>query len=129
MRTQAQELAKLAKALKDEIQDMEYFDSSRMNITDHIQIYVNDQRDYVHVQFNKSGKNVDITIHEYNEAHYSEVLTIDLSLSDVELNEIVKRSKDVLDQFKSIYANIVDEIKEQKIAELEAEIAKLRGDI
>ena len=108
---------------------MEYFDASRMNITDHVQLYANDKRDYVHVQFNRGGKTVDITIHEYSEAHYSETLNIDLSVSDVELNEIVKRSEGVVDEFKRIYANIVNEIKEQKIAELEAEIAKLRGDI
>jgi hypothetical protein len=129
MRTQSQMLAKLAKELKDEVQNMEYFDASRMNITDHVQLYANDKRDYVHVQFNKGGKTVDITVHEYSEAHYSETLNIDLSVSDVELNEIVKRSKGVVDQFKYIYSNIVNEIKEQKIAELELEISKLRGDV
>lgn len=129
MRAQAQTLAKLAKELKDEVQNMEYFDASRMNITDHVQLYANDKRDYVHVQFNKGGKTVDITVHEYSEAHYSETLNIDLSVSDVELNEIVKRSKGVVDQFKYIYSNIVNEIKEQKIAELELEISKLRGDV
>lgn len=130
MRTQAQQLAKLAKALKDEVQNMEYFDASRIDITDHIQLYANEKRDFVHVQFNKKSgaKNVDITIHEYG-SFYSETLNIDLEISDVELNEIVKRSKNVVDEFKRIYENIVDEIKEQRIAELEKQIAILRGDV
>ena len=130
MRTQAQQLAKLAKALKDEVQNMEYFDASRIDITDHIQLYANEKRDFVHVQFNKNNgaKNVDITIHEYG-SFYSETLNIDLEISDVELNEIVKRSENVVDEFKRIYENIVDEIKEQRIAELEKQIAILRGDV
>lgn len=129
MRTQAQQLAKIAKALKDEVQSMEYFDAHRVNINDHVQLYANQERDYVNVQFNKGGRNVDVTIHELSELHYSETLNIDLAVSDVELNQIVKRSENAVDEFKRIYENIVSEVKEQRIAELEAEIAKLIGDI
>lgn len=128
MRAQAQELVKLAVGLKAEIQKQEYFDS-RVRINEYVDVYANDTKDYVHVQFNKGGKTVDITIHDYNKAHYSETLTIDLSIIDHELNEIIERSQTVLDEFIHIYSNRSEEIKEQKIAELEAEIAKLRGDI
>lgn len=128
MRAQAQELVKLAVGLKTEIQKQEYFDS-RVRINEYVDVYANDTKDYVHVQFNKGGKTVDITIHDYNKAHYSETLTIDLSIIDHELDEIIERSQTVLDEFIHIYSNRSEEIKEQKIAELEAEIAKLRGDI
>jgi hypothetical protein len=129
MRAQAQELVKLAKGLKAEIQKQEYFDASRVKINEHVDVYANDAKDYVHVQFNKKGKTVDITIHDYNEAHYSETLTIDLSIIDHELDQIVKRSQGVVEEFIQIYSNRSEEIKEQRITELEAEIAKLRGDI
>lgn len=128
MRAQAQELVKLAVGLKAEIQKQEYFDS-RVKINEHVDVYANDAKDYVHVQFNKKGKTVDVTIHEYNEAHYTETLTIDLSIIDHELDQIVKRSQTVLDEFIHIYSNRSEEIKEQRIAELEKEIAILRGDI
>lgn len=128
MRAQAQELVKLAVQLKAEIQKQEYFDS-RVKINEHVDVYANDAKDYVHVQFNKKGKTVDVTIHEYNEAHYTETLTIDLSIIDHELDQIVKRSQSVLGEFIHIYSNRSEEIKEQRIAELEKEIAILRGDI
>ena len=128
MRAQAQELVKLAKGLKAEIQKQEYFDS-RVRINDSVDVYANDAKDYVHVQFNKKGKTVDVTIHEYNEAHYSETLTIDLSIIDHELDQIVKRSQGVLDEFIYIYSNRSEEIKQERITELELEISKLRGDV
>lgn len=128
MRAQAQELVKLAKGLKAEIQKQEYFDS-RVRINESVDVYANDAKDYIHVQFNKKGKTVDVTIHEYNEAHYSETLSIDLSIIDHELDQIVKRSQGVVEEFIHIYSNRSEEIKEQRITELEAEIAKLRGDI
>lgn len=128
MRAQAQELVKIAKALKTEIQKQEYFDS-RVKINENVDVYANDVKDYVHVQFNKGGKVVDITIHDYNEAYYSETLTIDLSIIDHELDQIVKRSQSVLDEFIHIYSNRSEEIKQDRITELEKEIAILRGDI
>jgi hypothetical protein len=128
MRAQAQELVKIAKGLKAEIQKQEYFDS-RVRINDHVDVYANDAKDYVHVQFNKKGKTVDITIHDFNEAHYSETLTIDLSIIDHELDGIVKRSQGVLEEFIHIYSNRSEEIKQERITQLETEIAKLRGDI
>jgi hypothetical protein len=128
MRAQAQELVKIAKGLKAEIQKQEYFDS-RVRINDHVDVYANDAKDYVHVQFNKKGKTVDINIHEYNEAHYSETLTIDLSIIDHELDKIVERSQGVLEEFIYIYSNRSEEIKQERITELELEISKLRGDV
>jgi hypothetical protein len=128
MRAQAQELVKIAKGLKAEIQKQEYFDS-RVRINDHVDVYANDAKDYVHVQFNKKGKTVDINIHEYSEAHYSETLTIDLSIIDHELDKIVERSQGVLDEFIYIYSNRSEEIKQERITELELEISKLRGDV
>ena len=128
MRAQAQELVKLAKGLKAEILKQEYFDS-RVRINDYVDVYANDAKDYIHVQFNKKGKNVDITIHDFNEAHYSETVTIDLSIIDHELDQIVKRSQGVVEEFIQIYSNRSEEIKQDRITELEAEIAKLRGDV
>jgi hypothetical protein len=128
MRNQGQELVKLAKGLKAEIQKQEYFDS-RVKINEHVDVYANDAKDYVHVQFNKKGKTVDITIHDYNEAHYTETMTIDLSIIDHELDGIVKRSQDVVEEFIHIYSNRSEEIKQDRITQLETEIAKLRGDI
>jgi hypothetical protein len=128
MRAQAQELVKIAKGLKAEIQKQEYFDS-RVKINEHVDVYANDAKDYVHVQFNKKGKTVDITIHDYNETHYTETMTIDLSIIDHELDGIVKRSQDVVEEFIHIYSNRSEEIKQDRITELEKEIAILRGDI
>ena len=128
MRAQAQELVKLAKGLKAEILKQEYFDS-RVRINDDVDVYANDAKDYIHVQFNKKGKNVDITIHDYNEAHYSETLTIDLSIIDHELDQIVKRSQGVVDEFIHIFANRSEEIKQDRITELEKQLAILRGDV
>ncbi len=128
MRAQAQELVKLAKALKVEIQKQEYFDS-RVQVNDYVDVYANDVKDYIHVQFNRHGKPVDITIHDYNETHYSESLNIDLSIIDHELDKIVERSKTVVDEFIHIFSNRSEEIKQERIRDLEAEIAKLRGDI
>lgn len=128
MRTQAQQLAKLAKELKEEIQKQEYFDS-RVQINDYVRVYANDEKDYIHVSFNKGeAKPVDVTIHEYNK-YYSETFNIDISLSDVQLNQIVERSQGIVEEFIRIYNNRSEEIKQQKITELEAEIAKLRGDV
>lgn len=129
MRTQAEQLARLARQLRVEILKQEYFDS-RVQINDHIDVYANDAKDYIHVQFNRTaGKPVDITIHSYNEKFYSETMSIDISLTDYELDEITKRSQTVADEFIRIFANRSEEIKQQKIRDLEAEIAKLRGDI
>jgi hypothetical protein len=55
-------------------------------------------------------------------------LNIDLSIIDHELDKIVKRSKNIVTIFTTVYHNWAEEIKEKKIEELEAEIAKLRGD-
>lgn len=129
MRAQAQELVKLVKGLKTEINKIDDFRNNRFPITDEVDLYVNDAKDYVHVTFNKGGKQVDVTIHDYNENHYSETLNIDLSIIDHELDQIVKRSKDIVIIFKTVYENWAEEIKEKKIEELEAEIAKLRGDV
>lgn len=128
MRAQAQELVKLVKALKVEINKIDDLRNNRFPITDEVDLYVNDTKDYVHVTFNKGGKQVDVTIHDYNENHYSETLNIDLSIIDHELDKIVKRSKNIVTIFATVYHNWAEEIKEKKIAELEAEIAKLRGD-
>jgi hypothetical protein len=128
MRAQAQELVKIAKGLKAEIQKQEYFDS-RVQINDYVRVYANDEKDYIHVSFNKGeAKPVDITIHEYNK-HYSESFNIDLSITDYELDQIVERSQGVVEEFIRIYNNRSEEIKQQKITQLEAEIAKLRGDV
>jgi hypothetical protein len=129
MRTQAEQLARLARQLRVEVLKQEYFDTSRVQINDYVDVYANDVKDYIHVQFNRHGKPVDITIHDYNETHYSESLNIDLSIIDHELDKIVQRSKTVVDEFIDIFANRSEEIKQQKIRDLEAEIAKLRGDI
>ena len=128
MRAQAQELVKLVKALKVEINKIDDLRNNRFPITDEVDLYVNDAKDYVHVTFNKGGKQVDVTIHDYNENHYSETLNIDLSIIDHELDKIVKRSKNIITIFTTVYHNWAEEIKEKKIEELEAEIAKLRGD-
>ena len=128
MRAQAQELVKLVKGLKVEINKIDDLRNNRFPITDEVDLYVNDAKDYVHVTFNKGGKQVDVTIHDYNETHYSETLNIDLSIIDHELDKIVKRSKDIVMIFATVYKNWAEEIKEKKIEELEAEIAKLRGD-
>jgi hypothetical protein len=128
MRAQAQELVKLVKALKVEINKIDDLRNNRFPITDEVDLYVNDAKDYVHVTFNKGGKQVDVTIHDYNENHYSETLNIDLSIIDHELDKIVKRSKNIVTIFATVYHNWAEEIKEKKIEELEAEIAKLRGD-
>ena len=129
MRAQAQELVKLVKALKTEINKIDDFRNNRFPITDEVDLYVNDAKDYVQVQFNKGGKTVDVTIHDYNEIHYSETLNIDLSIIDHELDKIVKRSKNIVIIFTTVYKNWAEEIKEKKIEELETQIAKLRGDI
>ena len=129
MRAQAQKLVELAQGLKAEIQKMDYFDGSRIEITDEIHMYANDAREFIHVEFNKNkGKTVDVSLHEYSSLK-SDVLNIDMSVSDEELDAIVERSKDVVEKFIYIYKNIVDELKDQRIAELELEIAKLRGDV
>ena len=128
MRAQAQELVKLVKGLKVEINKIDDLRNNRFPITDEVDLYVNDAKDYVHVTFNKGGKQVDVTIHDYNENHYSETLNIDLSIIDHELDKIVKRSKNIVTIFATVYHNWAEEIKEKKIEELEAEIAKLRGD-
>jgi hypothetical protein len=128
MRAQAQELVKLVKGLKVEINKIDDLRNNRFPITDEVDLYVNDAKDYVHVTFNKGGKQVDVTIHDYNENHYSETLNIDLSIIDHELDKIVKRSKNIITIFTTVYHNWAEEIKEKKIEELEAEIAKLRGD-
>jgi hypothetical protein len=128
MRAQAQELVKLVKGLKTEINKIDDFRNNRFPITDEVDLYVNDTKDYVHVTFNKGGKQVDVTIHDYNENYYSETLNIDLSIIDHELDQIVKRSKDIVIIFKTVYENWAEEIKEKKIEELETQIAKLRGD-
>jgi hypothetical protein len=129
MRNQGQELVKIVKRLKIEINKIDDLRNNRFPITDEVDLYVNDTKDYVHVTFNKGGKQVDVTIHDYNETHYSETLSIDLSIIDHELDKIVKRSKDIVTIFTTVYENWAEEIKEKKIEELEAEIAKLRGDI
>jgi hypothetical protein len=128
MRAQAQELVKLAKALKVEIQKQEYFDS-RVQVNDYVDVYANDAKDYIHVQFNRHGKPIDITIHDFSEMHYSETLSIDLSITDEQLDAVVERNQSVVDEFIQIFANRSEEIKQQKIRDLEAEIAKLRGDV
>ena len=128
MRNQGQELVKLVKGLKTEINKIDDFRNNRFPITDEVDLYVNDAKDYVHVTFNKGGKQVDVTIHDYNENYYSETLNIDLSIIDHELDQIVKRSKDIVIIFKTVYENWAEEIKEKKIEELETQIAKLRGD-
>jgi len=129
MRAQAQELVKLVKGLKVEINKIDDLRNNRFPITDEVDLYVNDTKDYVHVTFNKGGKQVDVTIHDYNETHYSETLNIDLSIIDHELDQIVKRSKNIVIIFKTVYENWAEEIKEKKIEELETQIAILRGDV
>jgi hypothetical protein len=128
MRNQGQELVKIVKRLKIEINKIDDLRNNRFPITDEVDLYVNDTKDYVHVTFNKGGKQVDVTIHDFNETHYSETLNIDLSIIDHELDKIVKRSKNIVTIFTTVYHNWAEEIKEKKIEELEAEIAKLRGD-
>lgn len=128
MRAQAQELVKLVKGLKLEINKIDDLRNNRFPITDEVDLYINDAKDYIHVTFNKGGKQVDITIHDYSEIHYSETVNIDLSIIDHELDKIVKRSKNIVTIFATVYHNWAEEIKEKKIEELEAEIAKLRGD-
>ena len=130
MRTQAEQLARLARQLRVEVIKQEYFDTNRVQINDYVDVYANDQKDYIHVQFNRiAGKPVDITIHSYNDKFYSETMNIDLSLTDYELDEIVLRSQTVADDFVRIFANRSEEIKQQRITELEKEIAILRGDV
>lgn len=130
MRTQAEQLARLARQLRVEVLKQEYFDSNRVQVNDFIDVYANDAKDYIHVQFNRhGGKTIDITIHSFSEKHYSETMNIDLALTDYELDEIVKRSQTVADDFVRIFANRSEEIKQKRITELETEIAKLRGDI
>jgi UDP-glucose 6-dehydrogenase len=129
MRAQAQELVKLVKGLKVEINKIDDLRNNRFPITDEVDLYVNDAKDYVHVTFNKGGKQVDVTIHDFNETHYSETLNIDLSIIDHELDKIVKRSKNIVIIFTTVYKNWAEEIKEKKIEELETQIAKLRGDV
>ena len=127
MRAQAQELARLAKALMVEIQKQEFLDS-RTRINDYVDVYANDAKDYVHVRFNKDGKPVDITVHSYGSFH-SETLSIDLSVTDEQLDAIVERSQTIVDEFIHIFANRSEEIRQERITKLEAEIAKLRGDV
>lgn len=130
MRTQAEQLARLARQLRVEVLKQEYFDTNRVQINDYVDVYANDAKDYIHVQFNRhGGKPIDITIHSFDERHYSETLNMDLSITDYELDEIIKRSQTVADDFVRIFANRSEEIKQQRIVELETEIAKLRGDI
>ena len=129
MRNHAQELARLARALRVEVIKQEYFDN-RVQVNDYVDVYANDVKDYIHVQFNRTAaKPVDITIHSYNDKFYSETMSIDLSIADYELDEIVKRSQSIVDEFTHIFANRSEEIKQQKIRELELEISKLRGDV
>ena len=128
MRAQAQELVKLAKGLKAEIQKQEYFDS-RVQVNDYVDVYANDAKDYIHVQFNRHGKPIDITIHDFSEMHYSETLSIDLSITDEQLDAVVERNQSVVEEFIQIFANRSEEIKQQRIAKLEEEISKLRGDV
>ena len=92
-------------------------------------MYANDVKDYIHVQFNRHGKPVDITIHDYNEVHYNESLNIDLSITDEQLDAVVERSQGVVDEFIHIFSNRSEEIKQQRIRDLELEISKLRGDV
>ena len=128
MRAQAQELARITKALKEEIQKQEYFDG-RTIINDFVQVYSNDAKDYVHVMFNKGeARPVEINIHQYG-SYYSESFNIDMSITDAQLDEIVERSQTVVDEFIQIYKNRSEEIKQQRIAELEKQIAILRGDV
>ena len=128
MRAQAEQLVLLTKGLKVEIQKQDFFDS-RVQINEYVDVYVNDTKDYIHVQFNKNGKSVDVTIHDYSEAHYSETLSIDLSNTNYDLDMIVKRSENVVKEFIQIYSNRSEEIKAQQIEKLETELAKLRGDV
>ena len=128
MRAQAQELARITKVLKEEIQKQEYFEG-RTIINEFVQVYANDAKDYVHVMFNKGeAKPVEINIHQYG-SYYSESFNIDMSITDVQLDEIVERSQDVVEEFIQIYKNRNEEIKQQRIRELELEISKLRGDV
>jgi hypothetical protein len=127
MRTQAQELARLAKALMVEIQKQEFLDS-RTRINDYVDVYANDAKDYIHVRFNKDGKPVDITVHSYSSLH-SETLSIDLSVTDEQLDAIVERSQTIVDEFIHIFANRSEEIRQERIAELEERLAILRGDV
>ena len=130
MRTQAEQLARLARQLRVEVLKQEYFDTNRVQVNDFVDVYANDAKDYIHVQFNRTaGKTIDITIHSFSEKHYSETMNIDLALTDYELDEIVLRSQTVADDFVRIFANRSEEIKQQRIAKLEEEIAILRGDI
>lgn len=128
MRAQAEELVKLAAGLKAEIQKQEYFDG-RTIINDFVQVYSNDAKDYVHVMFNKGeARPVEINIHQYG-SYYSESFNIDMSITNKQLDEIVERSQTVVDEFIQIYKNRSEEIKQERIAELEKQIAILRGDI
>jgi hypothetical protein len=127
MRTQAQELARLAKGLMVEIQKQEFLDS-RTRINDYVDVYANDAKDYVHVRFDRNSKPVDVTIHSYGNFH-SETLNIDLSVTDEKLDEIVERSQTVIDEFIHIFANRSEEIRQERIAELEERLAILRGDV
>lgn len=110
-----------------EIQKQEYLES-RVQINDYVDVYANDVKDYIHVRFNKDGKPVDITVHSYGSFH-SETLSIDLSVTDEQLDAIVERSQTIVDEFIHIFANRSEEIRQERITKLEAEIAKLRGDV
>jgi len=128
MRAQAQELVKITRELKAEIQKQEYFEGRTM-INDHVQVYANDAKDYVHVQFNKGeARPVEINIHKFS-GYYSETFNIDMSITDAKLDEIVERSQGAVEEFIQIYNNRSEEIKQQRIRELELEISKLRGDV
>ena len=128
MRAQAQELTRLAKGLMVEIQKQEFIDS-RVQINDYVDVYANDAKDYVHVRFNRHGKPVDITIHSFSEMHYSETLSIDLSITDEQLDAVIERNQSVVDEFIQIFSNRGEEIKQQRITELEKQLAILRGDV
>jgi len=127
MRSQLNELSKIAKDLKDLLADHHGIINSPIEVSDNIRVTTVNV-DYMSVSFNRFPSKLEINVYHTDKFNQTNVI-IDIDrISDEDLDAIILRSKEEIVAFKRLFEQQVVAKRRMKILELQAELEKLSDD-
>jgi len=127
MRSQLNELSKIAKDLKDLLADHHGIINSPIEVSENMRgTTVN--VDYMIVSFNRFPSKLEVKMYHTDKFNETNVI-IDIDrISDEDLDAILLRSKEEIVAFKRLFEQQVVAKRRMKILELQAELEKLSDD-
>jgi myo-inositol-1-phosphate synthase len=127
MRSQLNELSKIAKDLKDLLADHHGIINSPIEVSDNIRVTTVNV-DYMSVSFNRFPSKLEVNVYCTDKFNQTNVI-IDIDrISDEDLDVILLRSKEEIVAFKRLFEQQVVAKRRIKILELQAELEKLSDD-